>query len=98
MTITAKYQSQCPHCGRTIRPGEQVDWVRGAPAVHVACANGRRAGDSRDARTVSAQPASRGGNAYANARLHSRELDGRVYSAREQADRDDWMGGNRSLD
>jgi len=39
MTITAKYPGQCVRCGRAIRPGQQIEWRRGQPPYHAACAH-----------------------------------------------------------
>jgi hypothetical protein len=38
MTITAKYASRCPDCGDSIHVGAQIEWKKGAPARHAACA------------------------------------------------------------
>jgi len=43
MTITARYQTQCPACRQTIRPGEQVEWTRGEKARHTRCAGAQGA-------------------------------------------------------
>lgn len=37
MTIVAKYASVCPDCGKTISPGQQVEWERGRKARHTNC-------------------------------------------------------------
>jgi hypothetical protein len=37
MNITAKFESRCPKCGKTIFAGSQVSWERGKPAAHVEC-------------------------------------------------------------
>lgn len=37
MTITAKFASRCT-CGCEIFPGMRVEWTKGSPARHVACA------------------------------------------------------------
>lgn len=39
MVIIAKYASTCPCCSTAIRPGEQVEWSKGAKATHVRCAS-----------------------------------------------------------
>lgn len=40
MTITAKFASICPGCSKPIRPGDKVEWERGAKAKHSSCAGG----------------------------------------------------------
>lgn len=40
MTITAKYAATCPVCNSAIRPGDQIDWSKGAKARHATCAGG----------------------------------------------------------
>jgi hypothetical protein len=37
MTITAKYQGRCAHCGQAITPGQQIEWTRDQPARHASC-------------------------------------------------------------
>lgn len=37
MTITAKFASVCPSCGKPIKPGQQVEWERGQKARHTDC-------------------------------------------------------------
>jgi hypothetical protein len=37
MTIIAKYRGQCSKCGREIKPGQKIEWERGAPSRHTAC-------------------------------------------------------------
>lgn len=38
MIITAKFNSQCSVCGKSIKRGEPIDWERGRKAVsHAAC-------------------------------------------------------------
>lgn len=39
MKITAKFASTCPCCNVRIAVGSSVEWVKGSPARHVACAN-----------------------------------------------------------
>jgi len=38
MTITAKFNSTCPVCGKKIKAGEQVEWQKGQKAKHLHCA------------------------------------------------------------
>lgn len=38
MTITAKYPGTCKRCGKGIRAGEQIEWVKGQGANHIDCA------------------------------------------------------------
>jgi hypothetical protein len=38
MEITAKFASQCAGCGSRISVGQRVEWQRGSPARHAACA------------------------------------------------------------
>lgn len=38
MIITAKYSSQCKTCGNPIAVGESIEWEKGSPALHEACA------------------------------------------------------------
>lgn len=38
MIITARFKSECPTCGETIRKGEQIEWTKGKPAKHTRCA------------------------------------------------------------
>ena len=52
MIITAKFASVCPCCSQRIVPGSKVEWSKGSPAKHTACAQG-------PASTVSAAPARR---------------------------------------
>jgi hypothetical protein len=49
MSITARYSSVCPTCNQPISPGDQVEWQRGAKAIHVVCPAG----------TASAAPAAK---------------------------------------
>ena len=37
MTITARFASTCPRCGKRITIGDQVEWQRGQKATHVSC-------------------------------------------------------------
>ena len=37
MIITAKYDSKCPHCGNQIQIGQEIDWHKGAKAIHAEC-------------------------------------------------------------
>lgn len=37
MTITAKYAATCATCRQPIRPGQQIEWSKGAPARHTPC-------------------------------------------------------------
>jgi hypothetical protein len=37
MTITAKFASFCPTCGKTIKRGEKVEWTKGEKARHTTC-------------------------------------------------------------
>ena len=38
MVITAKFASVCPCCSQRIVPGSKVEWAKGSPARHTACA------------------------------------------------------------
>lgn len=38
MIITAKFASVCPCCSIRIVAGSKVEWSKGSPARHVACA------------------------------------------------------------
>ena len=38
MTIRAKYAGTCGECGQAIQVGAQVEWSKGSPARHTACA------------------------------------------------------------
>jgi hypothetical protein len=38
MIITAKFASVCPCCNSRIVPGSKVEWTKGSPARHTACA------------------------------------------------------------
>jgi hypothetical protein len=38
MTITAKYPGTCAVCGERFAAGEQIEWQRGEPSTHPACA------------------------------------------------------------
>jgi hypothetical protein len=40
MVITARFASVCPCCSQRIVPGAKVEWSKGSPARHVACATG----------------------------------------------------------
>jgi hypothetical protein len=40
MIITAKFASVCPCCSQRIVPGSKVEWSKGSPAKHTACAQG----------------------------------------------------------
>lgn len=37
MTITAKYSATCPHCTRSINPGDKIEWSKGTRATHTTC-------------------------------------------------------------
>ena len=50
MIITAKFASTCSCCRQPIAVGSKIEWSKGAPAKHVACAQGPSS-------TVSAAPA-----------------------------------------
>ncbi len=52
MTIIAKFSSTCPSCNQRIQPGERVEWTKGSPAKHVACANPGAAATSADSRNI----------------------------------------------
>jgi hypothetical protein len=52
MIITSKFASVCPCCSQRIVPGAKVEWSKGSPAKHTACAQG-------PAVTISAAPARR---------------------------------------
>jgi hypothetical protein len=38
MVITAKYPSRCATCQQSIAVGARIEWSKGQPARHVACA------------------------------------------------------------
>ena len=38
MVITAKFASVCPCCSQRIHVGSKIEWSKGAPARHTACA------------------------------------------------------------
>jgi hypothetical protein len=38
MKITAKFSTTCPCCNVRIFAGTEVEWAKGSPARHVACA------------------------------------------------------------
>ena len=38
MTITAKYAATCPACHLAIAAGSKIEWSKGNPAKHSACA------------------------------------------------------------
>jgi len=40
MIIAAKFASVCPVCSQRIVPGTRVEWSKGSPARHTACAQG----------------------------------------------------------
>jgi hypothetical protein len=40
MIITAKFASVCPCCRQPIAVGSKIEWSKGSPAKHVACAQG----------------------------------------------------------
>ena len=40
MTITAKYAATCPACSKSIAAGSKIEWSKGSPARHAACAGG----------------------------------------------------------
>ncbi len=42
MTITARYPATCPCCHAAIHAGDQIEWTKGSPARHTACAAGSR--------------------------------------------------------
>lgn len=52
MTITAKYAATCPCCRAAITPGQQVEWTKGTPAKHTACASNGAAVAAAPARTA----------------------------------------------
>jgi len=54
MIITAKYPSTCACCRQPIAAGSKIEWSKGQPARHAACAAG-----SSGQTTVSARPAAR---------------------------------------
>jgi hypothetical protein len=58
MLITAKFASVCPCCSQRIQVGSKVEWSKGSPAKHTACAQGSTS-------TVSAAPA-RGSSSWRN--------------------------------
>lgn len=37
MTITAKFPGKCTVCGGAIRPGQQIEWRKGAGSHHASC-------------------------------------------------------------
>ena len=39
MKITAKFSTTCPCCNVRISAGTEVEWAKGSPARHVACAS-----------------------------------------------------------
>jgi hypothetical protein len=47
MIITAKYASTCSCCRQPIQVGSKIEWSKGSPARHTACAVGRRGYASR---------------------------------------------------
>lgn len=51
MIIIAKFQSNCPYCGKDIRVGEKVEWTRKTYAMHVECRRKERE-LARERRTV----------------------------------------------
>jgi hypothetical protein len=40
MIITAKFASRCSCCRQPIAVGSKIEWSKGSPARHVACAQG----------------------------------------------------------
>jgi hypothetical protein len=40
MIITAKYPSSCACCRQPIQVGSKIEWSKGSPAKHAACAAG----------------------------------------------------------
>lgn len=46
MIITAKFASVCPCCRQPIAVGSRIEWSKGSPAKHVACAQGAAAASS----------------------------------------------------
>jgi len=38
MVITAKYPGRCACCSQPIAAGAKIEWSKGAPARHQACA------------------------------------------------------------
>jgi hypothetical protein len=40
MVITAKFAGRCGCCGQSIAAGSKIEWSKGAPAKHAACASG----------------------------------------------------------
>jgi hypothetical protein len=53
MVIAAKFASVCPCCSARIVPGTQVEWSKGSPARHTACAQGPAADMPRGRRYAS---------------------------------------------
>jgi hypothetical protein len=43
MMITARFASTCPTCRAAIAVGSKVEWSKGSPARHAACAAGSSA-------------------------------------------------------
>lgn len=37
MKIIAKFSSKCGQCGNPIQAGDQIEWVKGYPAIHLIC-------------------------------------------------------------
>lgn len=42
MSITAKYAATCATCHGPVTPGQQIEWTKGQPVRHTACAAGSR--------------------------------------------------------
>jgi len=59
MIITAKYASVCPCCSQRIVPGTKVEWAKGSPAKHGACAGKTVPVRSREPLSIDGQPAIR---------------------------------------
>jgi hypothetical protein len=43
MIITARFAAQCPTCRAAIAAGAKIEWSKGSPARHAACAAGSSA-------------------------------------------------------
>lgn len=50
MVITAKFSSVCPCCSGRIQVGSKIEWAKGTPAKHVACAQGAATAGSAPSR------------------------------------------------
>ena len=56
MTITAKYPSRCACCHQPIEVGSKIEWSKGSPARHAACAGGTVSAPASAARRSSYRP------------------------------------------